>query len=79
MANKVNLEKSLGEIEEIVSKLEKGNITIDESIKLFESGAKKIKECGAFLEKMEEKISSVVINDDNYSLDKFDFHLDSKE
>jgi exodeoxyribonuclease VII small subunit len=53
----IDFEKSLEQIEEIVTRLEKGQITLEESMKLYEVGAKKIKECSVYLDRMEKKIS----------------------
>jgi exodeoxyribonuclease VII small subunit len=58
----IDFEKSLTQIEEIVSKLERGQVTLEESMKLYEVGAKKIKECSVYLDHMEKKISIAVTN-----------------
>ena len=38
MAEKKTFEQSISELEEIVAKLEGGNVTLDESLELFEKG-----------------------------------------
>ena len=55
--NKVNFEEALSSLEDIVSKLEGGECTLDESIELFEKGMKNIKECRKALNTAEKKIT----------------------
>ena len=49
-------EKALQELEQIVSKLEKGNLSLEESLKLFEEGIKLSRFCNSKLEEAERKI-----------------------
>ncbi len=53
-------EASIEELEKIVSDLESGNMTLDESMKMFESGMKLARDCGEILEKAEKKITMVL-------------------
>lgn len=55
----INFENSLSELENIVSILEKGDCSLDESIKLFESGMKHISICKDALKIAENKINSI--------------------
>lgn len=57
--NKMNFEKSLSELEKIISKLEIGECTLEESITLFEQGIKYTNECRKALEKAQKKIVSL--------------------
>ena len=43
-------------LEEIVSKLERGEATLDESLKLFEEGSKLVAQCSSMLDKAEQKV-----------------------
>ncbi len=54
--NKIDFEKSLDELEKIVEKLESGECTLDESIKLFEKGVKYASDCRTALKDAKEKI-----------------------
>lgn len=54
--NSVDFEASLASLEDIVSRLESGECSLDESIKLFESGMKNIENCRKALKKAEKKI-----------------------
>lgn len=51
-----SFEKNLQDLEEIVEKLEKGEIELDESLKMFESGVELYKKCKKKLSNVEKKI-----------------------
>ena len=55
----INFEKSLNELENIINKLENGECSLDESIKLFEQGVKHTDECRKALENAKQKIISL--------------------
>ena len=64
MAAKKTFEQSIAELEEIVSKLEGGNVTLDESLTLFEQGIKLSKSCQQMLDTAEKKVSILMTNED---------------
>ncbi len=49
-------EDSMNELETIVTQLETGDITLDDSLKLFEEGIKLAKTCQNKLEEAEKKV-----------------------
>lgn len=51
-----DFEKSIKELEEIAKSLENEQITLDESISLFEKGVVLSKECSEYLENAKQKI-----------------------
>jgi len=53
----MKFEESLKELEEIVAKMEKGELTIDESIKEFTKGIELCKTCTKELEEAQGKIT----------------------
>jgi exodeoxyribonuclease VII small subunit len=55
MAGKT-FEDSMIELEEVVSKLETGDVTLDDSLKLFEQGIKLAKSCQKKLDDAEKKV-----------------------
>lgn len=55
MANKT-FEESMTELEAVVSQLEAGDITLDESLKLFEQGIKIANSCRKKLDEAERKV-----------------------
>lgn len=57
MEEKINFEESIEKLEEIASKLEGGEISLDESLKLFEEGIKMLKACNAAIDNAEQKVN----------------------
>lgn len=53
---KQTFESSLGELERIVRKLEDGEMSLEESLKLFEDGVKLSRECQERLDQAERRI-----------------------
>lgn len=53
---KQSFEQAMGRLEEIVTRLEKGECDLDESLKLFEEGAKLAHACNDMLDKAEQKV-----------------------
>ena len=49
-------EENLARLEEIVAALEKGDAKLAESLKLFEEGTKLVNDCGAMLDKAEQRV-----------------------
>lgn len=54
---KPSFEQAMGRLEEIVGLLERGECGLDESLKLFEEGAKLAGQCEELLDKAEQKVS----------------------
>ena len=54
---KKTYEDSVKRLEDIVSALECGDASLDESLKLFEEGTKLVHDCGAMLDKAEQKVA----------------------
>lgn len=52
----MDFEKKLTRLEEIVQKMEKGDLALDESLKLFEEGVKLSRECNSRLSEAETKV-----------------------
>jgi exodeoxyribonuclease VII small subunit len=53
----LTFEEAMKELEDIVSRLEKGSLTLDESIEAFQKGITLSKYCNRMLEDMEKKIT----------------------
>ena len=51
-----NLEKAIGELEELVEQMESGDLTLDQSLKQFEKGVKLSRQCQAALTEAEQKV-----------------------
>lgn len=55
----MNYEQSVKRLEEIVSKLENGNLSLDESLKLYEEGAMLSENCRKMLTNAKLKIQNI--------------------
>lgn len=61
---KLPFEAALAELEGIVEKLEKGNVALEESIKLYERGEILRKRCEALLNDAEMRIEKIALGQD---------------
>ncbi len=52
----MDFEKRLNRLEEIVAKMETGELALEDSLKLFEEGVKLSRECNAQLTEAEQKV-----------------------
>ena len=62
---KMDFEKKLQRLEEIVSKMEKGDLTLEDSLKFFEEGVKISRECHVRLSEAESKVKLLMSVDEN--------------
>ena len=62
---KLSFEEAMKRLEEIVSHLEKGDIPLEESIRLFEEGSGLLALCSSQLEEAEQKVSLLRRGDDD--------------
>ena len=60
----LNFEELIEKLEDITNKLEKEELSLDDSVKLFEEGMRISKECNTKLEDAEKRIT-VLINDND--------------
>lgn len=54
-----SFEKSINRLNEIVKQLQSGELSLDESLKVFEEGAELIGTCSSILDKAEQKVSKL--------------------
>ncbi len=59
MAEELKFEEALRQLEEIVGKLESGELSLEESMAAFEQGTKLCKQCNAKLTEAEKKIEQL--------------------
>lgn len=52
----MDFEKKLGRLEEIVQKMERGELTLEDSLKLFEEGVRLSRDCQTQLGEAEAKV-----------------------
>ncbi|MCX7923258.1 MAG: exodeoxyribonuclease VII small subunit [Clostridia bacterium] len=74
-AKKRNFEEAINELEGIVERLESGELTLDESIELFQNGIELSKYCTKKLDEVEKKIS-ILIEDEKGEIREETFKID---
>lgn len=57
-----NFEEALEELERLVSSMEEGELSLEDSMKAFEKGIKLTRECQTALQKAEQKVQ-ILLND----------------
>lgn len=70
-----DFEKSLENLEELVSAMEEGELSLEESLQAFEKGIKLTRECQAALKNAEQKVQ-VLINENG---DTEELHIENVE
>ena len=69
MAKAQTLEQSFEKLEQIIGNLENGDVSLEDSFKLYNEGMKLIQNCNQQLDKLEKKI--VVLNLKEGDVDEF--------
>jgi len=75
---KIPFEKAMSELEDIVNKLEQGEVSLEDSLKNFERGIELTRNCQSALEEAEQKVHILTQTQDGKSLTDFDLE-DSEE
>lgn len=65
-------EESLAELEQLVEKMEQGNLSLEDSLKLFERGIALSRACQKSLKDAEQKVQILVKEDGENQLKPFD-------
>ncbi len=60
----LSFEEAMKALEEVVGKLEHGDVPLDESIKLYERGAKLKEHCAKLLKEAEARVEKITLNAD---------------
>lgn len=70
--NKINFEKTFTELEKLVNQMEKGDLSLEESLKCFERGMKLTKDCQEALSEAEQKVKILLEKNKKNSLEIFE-------
>jgi exodeoxyribonuclease VII small subunit len=62
--NEMSFEDAIRELEQVVGKLERGDVALEESISLYERGAALKKRCETKLKEAEEKVAKITLGED---------------
>lgn len=68
---KEKFEDSLKKLEDIVKKMEKGDLALDEALKSFEEGIKLIRFCQGKLDEAQRRVEILLGNSDSPQVDQF--------
>lgn len=73
---RIDLEKALAELEEIVTQLEAGDLPLEKSLKQFERGVRLSRDCQAALQAAQQRVQALMGNElrnlDPESLDELE-------
>lgn len=69
MAKKKTYEENLKELDEIIEKLEEGDLSLDDSIKEYEKSMKLLVECGKILDEAQSKIQKITVKNGKLELE----------
>ena len=72
--NEIDFEKALAELEQLVETMEKGELTLEESLKQFERGVTLTRACQKALAEAEQKVR--ILTHDNESAELAEFEAD---
>ena len=67
----INFEKALAELEQLVETMEKGELTLEESLKQFERGVSLTRSCQQALAAAEQKVRILTQNNETGKLAEF--------
>ncbi len=67
----ISFEEAFTRLEETVRRLEAGNLSLEESIALFEEGMRLAQVCNARLDEAELRVSQLVADPAGYTLEPF--------
>ncbi len=67
-----DLEQSLTEINQVIEKMEQGELTLDQSLGHFERGITLVKHCQKILEEAEQKVQILIQNNKQDTLAAYD-------
>jgi len=70
--NNLNFEKSLQELEDLVEKMETGDLSLEESLKCFERGVALTRNCQKALQEAEQKVQILLEKEGNQELQDID-------
>jgi exodeoxyribonuclease VII small subunit len=66
-----DFEQSLSELEALVSRMEQGELTLDDSLSAFEDGIRLTRECQSFLDQAEQKVQILSTQDGKITTEPF--------
>ena len=62
--NKQSFEQNMERLEQIVRAMERGEVPLEESLKLFREGTELVQSCGKFLDEAELQVKQIAVAED---------------
>ena len=59
----MSFEESMQRLEQIVRAMERGDVALDESLKLFQEGTELVRACGKLLDEAELQVKKIITDD----------------
>jgi len=69
---KFKFEEALSELEEIVSRLDSGELSLDEMLEQFERGIKLVRSCQKFLEQAQKKVEILIADSEKFEFKEWE-------
>ena len=70
---KMTFEESMARLEQIVRAMERGDVALEESLKLFQEGTELVTNCGKLLENAQMQVKKIMVAADGSPVEE-DFH-----
>ena len=67
----IDFEESLKQLEDIVNKMEQGQLSLEQSLGAFEQGVQLTRQCQSTLKQAEQRVAKLIPKDDSYELSDF--------
>ena len=71
--NSKSFEASMARLEQIVRTMEQGDVSLEESLKLFQEGTELVRSCGKLLDEAQLQIKKITVNPDGSPCEE-EFH-----
>lgn len=59
-----NFEENMARLEQIVRSMERGDVPLEESLKLFQEGTALVRDCGKLLDEAEQQVTKIIAQND---------------
>ena len=66
----MTFEKSMERLEQIVRAMERGDVALDESLKLFQEGTELVRACGKMLDEAELQVKTIMAGPDGMPVEE---------
>lgn len=70
---KMTFEESMARLEQIVRAMERGDVALEESLKLFQEGTELVKNCGKLLDDAQLQVNKIMVAADGSPVEE-EFH-----